>query len=233
MAKPAELYALQKIDIIWDKVRARLIRIKKLQGESEKLIKARAKAAKLDEQVQAELIVQRDAELETESLAERITETNARLMGGTVTNPKELEALQASLEALRRQQASVEDRGVEAMTNAEDLSTELAAANSIMVKLQKEWEANQGSLDEEEQKMRRNFLILRKQRETLAASLDEESLNEYERLRTRKGGIAISKVDVDVCGVCNVQLPTGVIGALRTASIRTTCPSCGRILHAE
>lgn len=233
MAKPAELYALQTIDTLWDKVRVRLTKIKKLQGESEELLAAREKAAKLEEQLQEQLSVQRDAELETQSLAERIRETDATLMGGSISNPKELEALQASLEALRRQQSAVEERGVEAMTQAEDLSVALAAANTTLSELQSQWKASQGSLSQEEHKMKRNYVILRKKRESVATALDEEALSDYERLRKRKGGIAVSKVDVDVCGVCNVQLPTGVIGALRTRDARAICPSCGRILYAE
>ena len=61
--------------------------------------------------------------------------------------------------------------------------------------------------------------------------MDAESLKEYERLRKRKGGVAVSALEGENCATCNVKLPTGTVSAVRAQGRLTYCPSCGRILY--
>ncbi|MEZ4583638.1 MAG: C4-type zinc ribbon domain-containing protein, partial [Caldilineaceae bacterium] len=162
----------------------------------------------------------------------RIAETEKTLMSGAVTNPKELENLQQSLDSLRRHRAAVEDKAMEALLQSEETSARLQEERATLAALEADWRAGQGELGEEETKMKRNFLILRKQRENAVAAVDKDRLAEYERMRKRKAGVAVAAIENGECGACHVQLPTGVISAARTGDGLVYCTSCGRILHA-
>lgn len=231
MATTAEFYALQKIDTMWLQVRRRLQQIQKQLGANEKLQAARQRVADTETQLHEWHAQQTDAELESQSLNKRIADTDARLMGGSVTNPKELEALQASVEALRRQQSGIEDRGVEALLHVEALTDQLAQEKAELAEIEAEWNAGQGALLNEEKKMKRNYVILKRQRGSAAQAMDAASLQDYERLRQRKAGVAVAAIEGESCGACNVRLPTGVISAARDQDRLTNCPSCGRILY--
>ena len=101
MNDAAKMYELQKIDVLLAKVTRRLQQLQQLLGETDELRAARQQAAQTESALHDIRGKQKSAELEGRTLAERIQSTEARLMSGSVRNPKELETLQQSLEALR------------------------------------------------------------------------------------------------------------------------------------
>ena len=230
MASPAELYELQKTDTLWEQVRRRLLAIRNRLGESEEVLAARTQVTATDATLHEWHGRQTDAELESRSLKGRIVDTEKRLMDGSVTNPKELEALQASLDALKRQQASVDEKAVEALLQVEELTKSLSEQQARLAELEEAWRSSQSELIEFEEKMKRNYIILKRRREKAAAAMDPDSLANYEHLRKRKAGVAIAEVQDSNCAACHVQLPTGTVSALAGNGL-VTCPSCGRLLY--
>jgi len=234
MADVAKLYELQKIDTTATKVRRRLGQLKSLLTESDDLKAARSRSELLEQEQQQWKSKQQSAELEMHSLTGRIKESENRLMGGQVRNPKELEALQSSIEALQRQHGLVETLSVEALLQAEELVGQVATARDQLQHLQTSWASSQTELTEEEAKLKRGYLFLKKQRETLTEGLDKALLQQYEDMRERKAGVAVASIENEVCSACNVKIPSGVLSTLRSQSDRlVTCPSCGRILYAR
>lgn len=234
MADIAKLFELQKIDITVNKVRRRLTQLKSLLVESDEIKTARTRTEALEKEQQEWHSRQKTAELEVESLINRIKESENRLMGGQVRNPKELEALQSSIEALQRQQSTIETLSVEALLRTEELTGQLTSARQKFQTMQQAWSTSQSELTEEEAKLKRAYLHLKKQREGLTETLDKALLQQYEYLRERKGGVAVASIENESCSACNVKAPSGVLSTLRSQSERlVTCPSCGRILYAR
>lgn len=231
MNDAARMYELQKVDLTWAKVRQRLLEIQKLLGESDELKQARLQAEEAEAELHDWQAKQQDAELESRSLSDRIKAADAQLMSGEIHHPKELEALQASADSLRRQRTQVEDAAVEAMMAAEELRAELEALQSKVGELEDEWRTRQESLRAEEAKMKQNYVLLKKRRESLVAAMSPAIVNKYETMRKRRGGIAVAPVQDGECGACHVSLPTGVISALRANRDElVVCTSCGRYL---
>ncbi len=232
MAEMAKLYELQKIDVMSNKIRRRLLQLKELLTESEELKKAQTTVADLRTEHEKWKAEQNHAETELHSLKSRIEESNSTLMGGKVQNPKELESLQASVEAMQRQQDSVESGSVEAMYKVEELTKQLADAEKELDSLQQTWESSQAELGEEDLKLKRAYLHLKKQREQFIETIDPALAQRYEQMRQRKGGIAVATIENDTCGACHVQLPTGVLSTLRNQEeeSQVLCPTCGRLL---
>lgn len=234
MADIAKLYELQKIDVTVHKVRRRLTQLKALLVESDDLKAARTRAETLEEEQQQWHSKQRTAELEAQSLVSRIKESEQRLMSGQVRNPKELESLQSSIEALQRQRSTVETASVEALLKNEELTGQVATARRHLQSVQQTWSVSQSELTEEETKLKRGFLQLKKQREMLLETLDKTLLQQYEHLRERKGGVAVATLENGNCTACNVKVPSGVVSTVRSQPDKfVTCPSCGRILYAR
>lgn len=229
----ARMYELQQVDLLWNKVKRRLMQIQKLLGESTDLQEARTELAAVEADHSAWTKRQIAGELETRSLAQKIDETEAALMSGQVRNPKELEALQANLESLRRHRSQVEDQVLEAISQVESLAPQVAEKQGVVGKLEAEWSSGQADLRQEETKLKQHYLLIRKKREAVCAAMQPEMVERYEYMRQRKGGIAIATLDQNTCAACHVSVPTGVISNVRSQNTTlVVCPSCGRFLYA-
>ncbi len=231
MADMANLYELQKIDVTSLKVRRRLLQLKDQLTESNELKTAQAQVETLEADHKKWQSQQKMAETEAETLAAKIVESNDALMGGKIHNPKELEALQASIESLQRQRETMETTSVDALMKLEELAAQMAAAHTKLASIQKNWHSDQAQLSEEDTKLKRVYVALKRQREQVSEGVNKALVQRYEQMRQRKGGVAIATVENDTCSACHVQLPTGVLSTVRNQSeSQLLCPTCGRLL---
>jgi predicted nucleic acid-binding Zn-ribbon protein len=227
------LYRLQEIDTTWDRVRRRLQQLQKLSGGSDELKTTREKVASTETTLNGWERTQREADLESKSLAGKIQESEDRLMSGQVRNPKELESLQSSIESMRRHKSSLDEQSMEAMLKIEEFSGTLTEQKGSLTTLETHWQTKQQAIDEELQQRKKEFLYLKKLREQTVEKITPAALEQYEHLRRRKNGVAVAKLEGDICNACHMQVPTGIVGSARRADVLLYCPGCGRLLHRE
>lgn len=228
-----KLFELQKLDVNLEKARRKLAQLQQALGESAELGAARKTVAATEAELHRWHTAQKNAELEAQTLAQQIAARDKELMSGRVSQPKELESLQANIEALRRQRSSIEDSGVEAMTQVETLSRQLTNEKQTLQQIEDQWKGSQAELLQEEAKYKRIDAQLKQQREAGAKALPASDLKYYEDLRRRKAGIAVAPLQNGQCGVCHILVPTGVQSAVRSRHGEAVlCPSCGRVLYA-
>lgn len=232
MADTARLLELQKIDSTWEKSRRRLLAIQKAVAEPESIVALRSHAAESEAQVHGWQAKQKNAELESQSLRARIHASEKTLMSGSVRNPKELEALQASIDSMRRRQANVDEEGLLALLEVEQGSAALGKEKEELESAERGWKVRHAELLSEEAKLKRQGVQLRAQRSAVTAAMPAGEVAIYEDLRKRKGGVAVAGFENGLCGACQVRLPTGVVSAARGGRELVYCPSCGRILTA-
>lgn len=229
----ARLYELQKIDANMAKVRRRVAQIRRKLSESDVLQQARAAVAATRSESEQMHARQLDAELNSRQLSQRIQESEQRLMSGEVRNAKELEALQASIESMKRQRSQVDDITLDSLQRNEELQQQLSAQEAALTRIESEWRAENQSLHDEETKYKRMYAQLKQQRQSTADRLGADALALYTQLSERKAGIAVAAVQNDMCSACNVSLPTGVVSNAKiTEGQPVYCPSCGRILFS-
>ena len=234
MASISDLFNLQKVDYNVIKIRQRFQQIQKALGGNEELKKAQEVMNSAESTLTEWQNRQKECELESQSLSSRIKQTDAQLMSGSVTNHKELEALQASLESLRRQKDTIETQSVEAMEQIEILTAQFSEVKGKYETIETTWNERSTSLKNDGKKLQQQFQLLKQKRESLIQSLDKDSLTLYDELRKRKGGVAVAPLKGDTCGACNMQVPSGVISAARVSETDPVyCPSCGRILYSN
>jgi predicted nucleic acid-binding Zn-ribbon protein len=74
---------------------------------------------------------------------------------------------------------------------------------------------------------------LKEQRDEAAKVCDPALLSKYERLRKRRGVVAVAPVVGSTCKGCQMNIPPQMANLLRTGAEIQTCPSCHRFIYFE
>ena len=147
----------------------------------------------------------RTLELEAASTRGKLDEVEAKLYGGAVRSPRELEEAQESL------------RGGEAALEQE----------------RQGWDQNQTRLTADRKQLEQDQFDLEMRREEISGHLEADALRLYERVRREKGAQVVARVERELCRSCGVTLPTHLVQRVRPGREPMLCPSCGRILYSD
>jgi predicted nucleic acid-binding Zn-ribbon protein len=175
---------------------------------------------------------QQRLEDEIASLGEKATAHDKTLYSGTIGNPRELQAMQDEIAALRRRVRQLEDQELELMEQIEPLDADLARLGADRSELDEQAGALRASIAEDEVAIDGELAGVVAERAVAAGAVEPELLAEYERLRPREGGIAIARLVGGSCGGCHLSL-----SAVEVARIKKLppdepahCEECGRLL---
>jgi predicted nucleic acid-binding Zn-ribbon protein len=226
------LHTLQTIELDLEAKARRLHEIQAALGETEALRAARAALEQAEAELRRWQSRQRELELEVRALEQRIASSEQELISGRVRNPKELEGMEANVQSLHHRRQTLEDELLEAMVSVDEHAIRHGEARAAYEQAEGLWRKAQAQLQAEQKGLQQELARLRAERENLIGQLDRGALAEYERLRHRRGGYAVSEVRRGACQVCGVTLPTSLAQAARQAEGLVYCGSCGRILCA-
>jgi uncharacterized protein len=164
-----------------------------------------------------------------ESKAEDVDKT---LYSGSVTSPRELQAFQDDLQALRRRQAQLEDQVIDLMEQVEPLDAELAQRAEKRQSLIEQAGALSTALTDSEKAIDREIATAEAERDDIAAGLAPEVIARYERLRADLGGIAVARLVGTNCGGCHLTLSAVELDRIRKEppDAIVQCEECDRIL---
>ena len=169
---------------------------------------------------------------EARLLSDQAKDAETRLYSGEVSSPRELQALQADVEQVRRHQRTVEDQQLGAMERREPLDerlraleAELAAATADASNARDALAAAEAAVDVEigDETGARNGL---------AAGLDDALLTQYERRREQANGVGVARLVGMTCQGCHLTIPATEVDRIRRAPEGTIsfCDNCGCIL---
>ena len=224
---------MHEIDSLYDKVRRRILLLNRAAEGSKELDLLREEVDSIDQELQGTRTEQQDLELESRSLTDRIRESESSLMSGELSNPRELEALQSSIESMKEHRTDLENRSVERLVMVDSLQATLENKRTNLVQVEEEWTNRKNAFETEIEQRKKEFLYLKKAREQVAEMLTEENLEMYEHLRRRKNGVAVALLEDEICGACHTQVAVGILNNIRYSDDLLSCPSCGRILLTE
>ena len=229
----ATLFQLQQLDLELDRLASEHQAIMtSLQGDV-KLRRLRSDYEIAQEEWQASLQTQKDVEWTLEDLNNRLQQQEQRLYCGSVTNPKELQALQQEVQKLRAQQNRQEERLLEVIDTTESLQ-EIAQQKQIgLQQAQNAWQEEFNVLTARKKWVDEQRQALGEKREQIVASLDLNLVKRYETMRRTKQGRAVSKVEQNSCQWCRVILTPSELQHVRISRDLQTCTNCGRILYYD
>ncbi len=225
------LYALQQIDAQLAREKRRYREVQESLGESEELVEARAAHMEAQAVLSSARGRLRDHELEAEGVTQKLRETEERLYGGRVRNPKELSDLQRESEYLKRRRSALEEDVLDEMMAVERLAAQAEAATERHTQVEAAWSSENADLSAEYDALRQELTELLSKRKSVARHVDESDMAEYDALRRLRGGVAVVAVRNDTCQVCHVQVPMRDVERARDGEMFMYCSGCERILY--
>lgn len=229
----ARLLDLQEQDSAMD----RLIHRRDTLPEAQRLAEVTDTIAELDSDIeiagkQRDEIAREQDRLEGEIglLSDKIAREEQRLFSGGVSNPKELGALQAEVESLKRRRSGIEDGLLEIMEQREQAEATLANLKTERNTADAEAQGLRSVVDEITTEIEQELVTHRAAREELVPTIPESLLALYEQLRAAKGGIGAARLEGATCSGCHTKLPAVEVERLRASGGVQRCDNCRRIL---
>jgi predicted nucleic acid-binding Zn-ribbon protein len=231
LSRIQSLYQLQLLDTNLDQTRKELVEVKAALGESEALKQARAAVASSEEVMHQAQTKMRDLELGVNGLATKITQQEKLLYSGKTMSPKEAANLQEEVASLKRWHGTREELLLEAMMAAEEAEEAFRASQARLAEVEAGWSADQAALRQKQGELENKLAELQERRPTLTASLKAEDLAEYDTLRRKRAGRAVTIVKNGVCQGCGIAVSQGKLQRARADQELMFCGTCGRILY--
>ncbi|MBV8387534.1 MAG: hypothetical protein JOZ68_07875 [Acidimicrobiia bacterium] len=169
---------------------------------------------------------------ELASVEDKIREVEKRLYSGEVSAPRELQAMQADVASLNRHRSDIEDRVLEAMQEREPLDAELTNFAQQRSGLEAEADQLGQAIGEQVKEIDAELATELEAREAAAVSIPDDLLSQYERLRSKQGGVGAARLVNGRCSGCHLTLPATELDRIKRGTPDTVvlCDQCGRIL---
>jgi len=179
-------------------------------------------------------LVRRQAEFEAE-LADnerRMTELDRRMRSGLVSAPRDLQAMAAQIDSMKRRRSDLEDAELEIMEALDPLEAQVSALQDRWAVLDDEAAGLRAEVGQAESVIDRELAGVLDARLAAAAPLPPTLMATYERLRQRLGGVGAAPLVGSSCGGCHLAIPAGELDRIRRLppDAVATCEQCGRIL---
>jgi predicted nucleic acid-binding Zn-ribbon protein len=154
------------------------------------------------------------------------------MYSGTVSSPRELQAMQADVDQLRRHERTLESRELELMESLEPIDAELDRLGTQRATIAAEMKAVGATLESAEGAIDQEIAEEQKARDALAGDLEPSLISEYERRRARAQGVGVARLVGNTCQGCHLSIPASEVDAIRRAPEGTIsyCDNCGCIL---
>ena len=175
---------------------------------------------------------QQRLEDEANALAAKAAAEDKRLYSGTISSPRELQAIQEEIASLKRRQSDLEDKALEVIEAIEPLDAELAAAAQRKGSLDAELADLAQRIAAAEAEIDADLVARRAERDALAAELGAAVVQPYDALRARMGGVAVAKLEAGSCRGCHLKLSAVDFARIQREPVDAVvyCEQCGRIL---
>lgn len=228
-----KLKELQKIDFRLDELNAR----KNALGEKERLDNLNIESSKAsnvlktkEESLKDTEHKQKKIEDELELLSEKIKKEENKLYGGSITNPKELTAVQSEVNFLKKRQDEKETEILEVLdlidgmkAETENFSKKVKELNAEVFEAKKAYERAILEIEEE-------LARLAKLREETIPDISPQHLEIYKELRKKKGGVVVVELIEGICQGCSTELSAKEVDKMISSDEFWRCPNCRRII---
>jgi predicted nucleic acid-binding Zn-ribbon protein len=231
MSQSFKLFRLQQIDSELDKIYSRLNEIEAKLADDLQIRLAQEKVEDAHQEQNDAALHLRRAEVDVQSQRSKIEQSEATLYSGKVKNPKELQDLQNEAEALKRYLTILEDRQLEAMLVLDDAEENYQATAKSHSGIVEEINLQNNQLLKEKELLNQDLTRQESERQAAASNINANDLESYNALRSKKSGVAVSRVVERTCSACGSTLSAATYGSAQIPTKITHCDTCRRILY--
>jgi predicted nucleic acid-binding Zn-ribbon protein len=229
------LLIVQEHDIARDRLRHRRVALPEraeLESVATQLRATEAQAGDVRAERDRVLADERKLDDEARSIGAHADDADKRLYSGTLASPRELQALQADIEMLRKQRSQIEDRELDVMEAREALDGQLASLDERAAQLGAELVRLQASIAASETEIDAELAEEDAAWNAAAASVPEALMADYQRRRAQNRGAGAARLVGTTCGACHLSIPSTEAEQIRRAggAVVAYCDNCGAIL---
>ncbi len=152
---------------------------------------------------------------------------------GQVKTNKEYAALQQEIASLKADNSLLEEDIIKIMDEVEAVHEEVRTEQNRLKQTSKEFEAKEAELSQKEKTCTGKVDELQKAREESLRQIAPDVRSLYDRVVEKKQGLALIRINGEVCGACQMQLRPQLINEVRLAENIIVCENCSRILYFE
>jgi predicted nucleic acid-binding Zn-ribbon protein len=224
------LIALQRLDSTAEAARRKLAD----EPEHEKTLASRLEAAQqrvatAKEQLAENQNARRAIEKDVAMHQGRLSKFRETAMA--VKTNVEYHAVQKEIAFAQGEIKSLEDKVLERMLEADELTTALKKAESDLAAEQKAADADRRAITVQHAELQAAVDRIAGERAQLVAALDKRIFALFEQVARKRNGIAVAQARDGVCTICHVRLRPQVFNTVRRNDDITQCDSCNRILY--
>ena len=221
--------ALQRLDSAAEAARKKLAD----EPEHEKALDARLEAAKLHvatakaklaENKSARGAIDKDVALHQGRLSKYREQAMA------VKTNQEYHAIQHEIAHAQGEIKTHEDRMLERMLEADDLTATIKKAETDLAAEQKAIEADHKAMKAEHGELQTALERITAERAQIIGALDKQVLLIFDQVSRKRHGVAVAEAKDGICTICHVRLRPQVFNTVRRNEEIVQCDSCNRIL---
>jgi len=235
MAALDDLLTLQEHDTAAD----RLLHRRQTLPERAALAEAEAIRVKLEGEL-AETRERRDEVLreerklddEVRTLEDKAKAEETKMYSGTISSPKELQAMSADVAHLRKRARELEDEELAVLERREVHDAEVAKVEAAMAQVVADIELFSSALRASEEEIEAELKVEQDARSALVPGIPANVMSLYEQVRASNRGMGAARLVGGNCQACHLSLPATEVDRIRhmAPDAIARCEHCGAIL---
>ena len=143
----------------------------------------------------------------------------------------EFQAIGHEIERYENEIRKLEDQELELMIEADKLKGEIEAADKSARATKESISRQLTDLETKSKALESQQQELETERQALAAQIDDDLLDQFERLFNSKGDAAVVAVEHGVCTGCHMKVTTATAARVKAGKDIVSCENCARILY--
>lgn len=231
MTEAQALLALQELDIEELRAEKRLEELPEKKAildarhKQREISELKGKADMLASKLNAQLKAHQD---EITTLTDKIDGEQKKLQ--ETSDHRQVQALTREMDGLRRRRDKVEMESLELMERIEKAAGQVVKIDEALAQLALKEQALIAKFQEHGAEIQAEIATLKGKRDAAARHISAGTLERYEAIRKSKGGVAVGRLDGDMCTACRVSLPGTEVAKLREGGDIAVCAQCRRLL---
>lgn len=166
---------------------------------------------------------------EVEEAQLMVKERQSKLM--KVQTNREYQSILKEIEDAKNTNRQRDEELVRLMEQAENLQKKIDDQTVLCEEEESQYKAEAARLEKEGASLKTRMEKAQKKRTTKAKKVKAADLRKYDRIREKRGGVAMVGVSRGVCSGCFMNVPPQLYNELLREDRMHSCPTCNRLLY--
>jgi predicted nucleic acid-binding Zn-ribbon protein len=230
---PSQIEVLATLQVVDQSLRAKTLEVTDGEGRVAALEAAVRTQEAATSAAGEELagLTQRQRDLEARLAAAEARMKDRRMRITRIRNDKELGLAKREVELLKEEIGTLETELVSVMETVEAVSAKLREAEGTLAGLTAERDGEASKLRETLSRLAAEIERERATRSELVQTVDGDLRRKYERIFSKRGGLAVVEVREGTCQGCRMRVPPQLFNEIQRNEKVILCPSCQRMLY--